>query len=62
MLDSWCYFKQLKSYNYLLLISQTWAGHRQQYSANQENGVIQRTILLKSLKKVMTRIESILQS
>ncbi|TDH10364.1 hypothetical protein EPR50_G00074270 [Perca flavescens] len=34
------------------------AGHRQQYSANQENGVIQRTILLKSLKKMLYKLQA----
>ncbi|KAF1390274.1 hypothetical protein PFLUV_G00056370 [Perca fluviatilis] len=34
------------------------AGHRQQYSANQENGVIQRTILLKSLKRMLYKLQA----
>lgn len=61
MLDALCYLKQLKSYNYLLMIFQTWVRHGK-YPANQESGVIQREILLGVLNKVMTRTESILQN
>lgn len=55
MLDFLCYLKQLKSYNYLPLISQSWMGHSK-YSAAQESGIIQRGILYDLLNKVMTRI------